>query len=304
MVTPMMLAAQPKQVLSFSFNLPVSSRVSAGVYNGDVLVRTLFNNKNYASGSHNETWEALDDEMQPINSTKGLKVKVLSNNVKYEWEGVIGNNSDSLTGNSVYHNYGLIKSMAFAKKFGYYTLGYNERKPSYGKYNLATPNQRIIITNKRIQADYVTTDGNIVYWACSDPYAYGNSIVFGTKVSDDSEVDFLHSTTYTTKTLSSTFQKTIAHTSDVTGIISGLAVQKKGRYLFVSRKKLNRIDVLKKILGYLFFQYKYLFLALLLLVTMTIYGQYRIIRFYTWTFMTMEVIHLSDLLVVLLRWIV
>src|SRR5438045_2836286 len=88
---PLLLVAQTKKKLTFSFSLPTAARVSAGVYNGDVLVRTLFSNKNYEEGTHEESYEALDDNMNPIINSDGLTIKVLSNNVKYEWEGVIGN---------------------------------------------------------------------------------------------------------------------------------------------------------------------------------------------------------------------
>lgn len=252
LLLPQLLTAQNK-TLSFSFSLPADARVSAGLYKGDVLIRTVFSNKQYTAGKHNESFEALDDDMHPITSVNGLAVKVLSNNVKYDWEGVIGNTSDSMTGNSVYHNYGAIRSMAFAGGFGYYTVGYNERKPSYGKFKVTTPNQRIIITDKRIQADYVATDGVNVYWGCSDPYAKGASFVFATTVSDDSEVSFSDAQVYKTKRLSSTFEKTIGYTEDVESVMSGFAVQQKGNYLFISRKKSNRIDVLDKVHGAIVF---------------------------------------------------
>lgn len=246
---PAFLYAQSKKMLTFSFTLPAAARVSAGVYNGEVLVRTLFSNKNYDAGKHDESYEALDDEMKPITNANGLTVKVLSNNVKYEWEGVIGNTSDSMTGNSVYHNYGPISSMAFAGNFGYYAVGYNERKPSYGKFNITTPNQRIIITDKRIAASCVATDGNYVYWGCQDPYASYYSLVFATRCADDKEVVFSGGVSFTTKAISSNFPSVINLTQDSLGLISSVAVQRNGNFLFVSRKGLNRIDVLNKITG-------------------------------------------------------
>lgn len=236
-----------KRMLSFYFNLSSAATVSAGLYKGDLLIRTLFNNRHYDAGYHYETAEPLTDNFDTIRTVDGLHIKVLSNNVKYEWRGVIGNTSDSMTGSSVHHNYGPIQGIAFAENYGYYATGYNERKQSFNKFNIATPNQRIVISNKKIAVSRVCTDGNKVYWGATDPYSSTVSLIFATNCSNDSEVIFPYGISYTTRSITSTFPSCINLRDTVLSTISAMTVS--GNFLFVSRAALGIVDVLDKTTG-------------------------------------------------------
>jgi|GEM_PF-2053204 len=236
----------------FTFTIANPVTTSAGVFRNDsILVRTLWSDEQYAPGNFTKIWDGKDDYGNSlINPDSLYKIKVLTNNVKYEWQGTIGNTSDSMTGASKHKGYyNCMTGLAFGNTYGYFCNGYSEGLPSIGKFNIATPNQKIyIFTDRQSNANtnYVTTDGVNVYWGALDA---ANSFVYATRVSDDIEVNFSSGTNYTP-----TWGRTYAVTSYLNSpnsAISGLAVQKTGRYLFVARAGLGQLQVIDKSTGLL-----------------------------------------------------
>jgi flagellar hook assembly protein FlgD len=85
---------------SATFTVPSDATTSAGIYDSSgVLVRNLWSNVRYNSGTYTASWNGLDDNgiLRPNGQ---YELRVLSNNVQYTWEGVIGNTSDSFTGST------------------------------------------------------------------------------------------------------------------------------------------------------------------------------------------------------------
>jgi DNA-binding beta-propeller fold protein YncE len=242
---PILVLAQSKKMLTFSFSLASPARVSAGVYNGDVLVRTLFSNKSYEAGKHDESYEALDDDMNPIANTNGLTVKVLSNNVKYEWEGVIGNTSKEKSGNNIHRGFMSFGYLVINDNKAYYSKSYSEGSPAQNIFTLNNiqSKTRLFPNEPRGIGQATTaiaTDSKNVYWGGKDPFGgktkgsmkYAN-YVFATKTSDDAEVIFVKGVKYKNG-IGRTQQSAIDITADSLASINGLAVQKKGRLLFVA----------------------------------------------------------------------
>jgi len=95
--------------------------------------------------------------------------------------------------------------------------------------------------------NYVATDGIKVYWAAFDAYSSNNSFVFATNVSNDAFSTFANSVSYTP--VYRTAINTISYVNAANSLISGLAVQKTGNYLFVARAGLNQLQVLDKSTG-------------------------------------------------------
>src|ERR1700731_2578300 len=99
--------------ISFSFSLPANARTSAGVFQKDgTLIKTLWSGINYAAGSHTEIWDGTDEDGRLVPDA-GYDIRVLSNNVNYTWEGVVGNTSNALSGPTVHHSFQRIHGMAF-----------------------------------------------------------------------------------------------------------------------------------------------------------------------------------------------
>ncbi len=248
-----LLAQNPP--VAFSFSMKKAGISSAGVYkrSGNILVRTLWNNVSYPAGTHTAYWDRVNDDGLLLDDT-GYYIKVISNNLTYKWEGVIGNNSDSISGKSKIRAFDRFHSLAFAGQYGYYAVGYTEGVPSCYKFDIHKPNNKINLLEGPhkdidLQCDYVTTDGSNVYWAGYDPYDANLSMVFTTKTLDDKE--FLHSsgTPQPTK-LGRTYASAIdLYTNNPNAHPSGLAVQKNGSFLFVAHRALNQINVLNKTTG-------------------------------------------------------
>ena len=234
--------------VKFSFSLKSSSVTSAGVYRNDgTLIRTLWSGTRLAAGNYTRTWDGVDDEGL-LSDAGTYNIRILSNNVTYKWEGVIGNTSDSSTGSTVHHAIKVMASMAITGHTAYYATTYNEGSESTFKFDLSNPQVKTSILNAGAAVVFAATDGTNVYWAGGDPYSKKNWFVYGTKVSDDTETDFTNGTIYKTnrgRTYKSVIDKTVKDSS----VISGLAVQKRNRYLFIAHTSINEVHVLDKNTG-------------------------------------------------------
>lgn len=236
--------------VNFSFTLSVKASTSAGVYKSDsTLVRTLWGGISYEAGVHAAKWDGVDDDgrLAPDGS---YQVRVLSNNVKYKWEGVLGNTSDSSTGPGVHHGMDVINCIAFSGSKGYYARNYNEKEASQSRFDTARPQLKIGILpvpNAGQGSRFVVADNTNVFWAGNDPNA-DKWFVFATGTGNDAETIFTGSTPLQT-TYGRNYPGAIDVVNASNGAISGLAVQKNGSYLFVSHQGLNEIHVINKATG-------------------------------------------------------
>ncbi|MBC7508221.1 MAG: hypothetical protein H7320_05645, partial [Ferruginibacter sp.] len=252
------LKAQPPQTANpqmFSFVLKAASNTSAGVYKKDgTLVRTLWSGIQYKAGKQLEKWDGLDDDGKTIVDIE-YEIKVLSADVKYEWEGAsIGNTSNKKVGSTKLRLFEPVRGIAIANNQAYFAGGYNEGWPSQFKVNLSDPNSKTWIGKLKSTdqaSDYVATDGKYVYWGGYDPLEDRNkpeTFVFATEVSNDVEVKFESGRSASMK-WGKVYPSTISYLKESNSIISGLAVQKNGKYLFVARSSLNQLQVLNKTSG-------------------------------------------------------
>lgn len=239
------------QNIEFSFTLAAAARTSAGVYASDsTLVKTLWSGIHYAAGTHTAVWDGTDDEgiLAPNGS---YQIHVLSNNVTYTWEGVIGNTSSASSGPTVHKGYDIIRGMAFSGGTAYLGKGYSEGSPAHAKMLTSAPQSKITIfptDGTGVNGSFVVTDGINVYWGGVDPFKPTVSFVFATKTSDDTETVFSSGIPVKAR-YGRTYASAIDTLNNVNGEVSGLAVQKTGNYLFVSHKSLNQLHVLNKNTG-------------------------------------------------------
>ena len=246
------------QTGAFTFTLSNSARTSAGVFKKDsTLVRTLWADKTYSPGTYTEYWDGKDDYGIKITSPDpNYDIKILSNNVNYNWDGIIGNTSLANTGSSVHRGYYTsMTGMAITGNTAYFCQGYSEGYSSEAKFSTLNPQARLDIYPGKVStmnSDYVATDGINVYWAGYDIYRSQNSFVHVTRVSDDGEVNFgANGVKYTMQQIGypKTYNSTIDNLTTGNSRPSGLAVQTAGNYLFVSHKFLNQLHVLNKTTG-------------------------------------------------------
>jgi hypothetical protein len=237
----------------FTFTLPAATSTSAGVFKNDsILVRTLWSNINYPSGTHTEYWDGKNDFGVDItNSSTHYSIKVMSSNVKYQWQGVLGNSSKSQTGSTVHRGYyHCMRGLVFTNGFGYYCRGYAEGAPSLAKFPISDPQTKIDFVNTLQPGDinYVATDDINIYWGGFDASAATGSFVYASKVSNDADVDFPDGQVFAV-TFGKVYNKAISVSFQSNALITGLAVQKAGNFLFVARAGLNQLQVLNKTSG-------------------------------------------------------
>ncbi len=240
------------QVGNFTFKLKVPSQTSAGIYSSDqTLIRTLWNCVQYPAGTITENWDGKDNDGIPVTG-KNFHATIVSNNVTYKWEGTIGNTSDSMSGLTKHRGYyHCMRGLAFSGNTGYFCTGYSEGAPSLAKFNIAAPNQKKQFFTSKTQSgqiDFVAADDVTVYWSVFDVFSRTNSFVFATKVLNDEEVNFKNGHAVTVK-YGKTYNNAISEVNQQNGLITGLAVQKKGNYLFVTRSGLDELQVINKTTG-------------------------------------------------------
>jgi hypothetical protein len=243
--------------LGFKFTLENRATTSAGVYNSEgTLVRTLWSGVSYEAGAHKAVWDGKDDFGKVLPPDGNYSAKILSNNVKYEWEGVIGNSSTSFTGPSVHRALDFVANMAISGSHAYAALGYGEVSPAQEKFSLSEPQKRVLIHAAEPGANqsskFVATDGSKVFWVGSDPFANEGdgyiNFVFATHIKDDKQVIFSKGRSYDF-VRGTIYPSVIDVVNNSKGTPTGLAVQRNGNYLFVARKSLNEIHVLDKMTG-------------------------------------------------------
>jgi hypothetical protein len=235
------------------FSLPAQAKVSAGVYDSSgKLYRTLYGGVTKPAGSNIVEWDGKDDAGNTISAT-GKIFKIVSNNLTATWQGPIGNSSDSLTGTTVWKGFEFMGGLAAAGRYIFACFNYQEGPPSIGKLDTANPNRRLFVENGFDHLNsssitrYVATDGINVYWAGSDPFSSTHNYVYATQVANDSFYTFSNGASYKLASGGgNTYPSVINNT---TGVITGLAVQKAGSYLFVARQFLNTVTVLNKTTG-------------------------------------------------------
>jgi len=243
----------PGNTGAFTFTLGSQLKTSAGVFRNDsILVKTLWNDETISSGSYTRYWDGTDDYGNVIPSPDAnYKVKVLSNNVQYDWQGTIGNTSDSMTGISKHRGYfECMSDMAFTSTHAYFSTGYSEGVPARGKFALSTPNKKIVFSSDRqdnADIQYVATDGAYTYWGAFDAVYPDNSYVFATRCDNDNFVNFSSGSNYN-NTYGMTYN-TVSYRNAINQRVTGLAVQKTGDYLFICRSTANEIKVLNKTTG-------------------------------------------------------
>jgi len=234
----------PGNTGAFTFILGSQLKTSAGVYRNDsILVKTLWNDETLATGSYTRYWDGTDDYGNVIPSPDAnYKVKVLSNNVQYDWQGTIGNTSDSMTGSTKHRGgYHCMQALSFIGSYGHFSIGYGEGNSAINKFNISTPNQKIV---GAVEGDvnYSCTDGTNIYWGAINSNMPNVSYLFATNAAG-SQVTFSSGSPYLH--VSSAFGKV----DQANSFITGIGVQPTGDFLFKSVGQLNRVEVYNKNTG-------------------------------------------------------
>ncbi|HVR03654.1 MAG TPA: hypothetical protein VMT47_16065 [Polyangia bacterium] len=214
-----------------------------------VLVRTLWSGVTFEPGVHAGEWDGLDDDGKPLPRGR-YETRVLTSNATYTWEGVVGNTSDARSGPTVFHFMSTIGGMAVAGLTAFVAAGYNEVATSQARFSTADIGKKTSILGKGAQFWKVATDGERVYWAGNDPNVGNDGFVVASRVRDDAEVSF--DARYARR-LQTRYGMAYSSALDVVHARgaepSGIAVQRRRPFLFVSHRGMNSVHVLEKATG-------------------------------------------------------
>lgn len=232
----------------FNFFFKDSCITSAGVYTNDgKLVRTLWSGVVFGSGNHWYRWDRLTDDS--LLAPQGdYQIKILSNNIKIDWEGVIGNTSAANTGDGIFRAIYPIQGITVAGEKVFYATGYNEQVTSTFAFEKSKPYSTTRVLTKGLAAQFVASDGDRVFWAGREPGKQAREAVFATSVADGSEVVFKYGSALKVKNARE-YKSLLNTTVNEQDSISGLAVQRSGRFLFVAHKQTGVVKVFDKVSG-------------------------------------------------------
>ena len=153
---------------SVDFVLPERSSTSAGIYHEDGrLVRTLWSGRSLDAGPFTVAWDGSDDDGNPAEAGRYV-AKVIAHNVRYVWEGVIGNTSRDKVGAHVHRAFDPISDMAFdGNGNAFYVVGYNEGQPAIHRFSATDPQRQTTVLHEdyRRTFRYAATDGRLAYFA-------------------------------------------------------------------------------------------------------------------------------------------
>lgn len=147
------------------------SLTSAGVFNADgKLLRTLWSGVKKTEGTYDIStieWDGLNDDGEDV-LEEASYYKVVANNISEYWEGVIGNSSDTLVGEDVWHGMGYPTDGIIIGDKLYHAYGPNEQTGTIGSFLLSNPQKKIEeLDSPRTYPSYshLGWDGEHLYFA-------------------------------------------------------------------------------------------------------------------------------------------
>ncbi len=154
----------------FRFELDNDYSTSAGVFDSQgTLIRTLWSNRRYRAGAAEETWDGRDDDGHLPSPDEQYEIRVLTHNVIYTWDGVIGNSSDDQTSPSRHDAPQFLNDLQVAGDRAYFTVPEEGATPTMRFFRLDAPQswQRrpAIPLSYGANMGLIAADSERVYWA-------------------------------------------------------------------------------------------------------------------------------------------
>jgi hypothetical protein len=232
----------------YTLNSPYTT--SMGIYRASdpepkTLLRTLWGSEPQEPGTYTIYWDGLDDNGNNIVATNDYEAGLLKHNVSASWS-TIGNTSTLNHGSTTLTGYSrMVQAVPYGDNI-YIGESWNEGGNKAAFKILKTDLQSAVYilpgsdngNNTNLSTEYLCTDGVRVYWGGVDP-ANGDSWIFATNVSDDSEATFISGSSHTAgggRTYSSVIDLV---TGSGDNIITGMATN--GTYLWSARGSTNAI---------------------------------------------------------------
>ncbi|HTV51517.1 MAG TPA: hypothetical protein VME21_10025 [Steroidobacteraceae bacterium] len=262
-----------------TLRLSTAAITSAAVFDAHQhLLRTLWSGRRLAAGSIDVHWDGLDDEGAPAAGAPPYRVRLLSHQVSYVWEGVIANTSAELVGPHVYRSLEPLRDMAIdGSGNAFYVVGYNEQQSGIHRFRTADPQRPSYLAHddyRRVFA-YAAADGRLAYFAnvglsapLGSPLRDLSTFVIALEEDDGSEYGFSSGQRVGSPEQPEHFWRSaIDYQADDSGpagaradaepsaalrpAATGLAVQRAGNALFIAHGPLDEVRILDKRSGLL-----------------------------------------------------
>jgi hypothetical protein len=246
--------------------LAAAATTSAGIFDAQGrLVRTLWSGRPLPAGSVHMVWDGRNDDGVPVAAAEGHEARLLSHNIRHEWEGVIGNTSSAAPGTHIHRAFGPIHDMAIdARGNAFYVVGYNENQAGLHRFDVRDIRQQIPLGREDFRRifRYAATDGELAYFANIGQVAPQDSVfrapdtfVVAFRVADGSGYVFPAG-----KPRAADFQwesgidyelQQRERQGRFADAPAGLAVQRRGNLLFVAHRGANQVRMFDKKTGHL-----------------------------------------------------
>jgi hypothetical protein len=160
--------------IKFSYKLQNQAHTSAGVFDPDgVLIRTLWSNSAQSPGFYTYFWDGADDGANAMPGGKTYTIKVLLDNVRYTWDGVIGNTESAwTTTTSIWDGLGYLPAQlkfAFFQDHVWASTGYSEGTKNLVYFSSKLPNTpatpNLPDASQNVQFVDIDCDGQYLYLA-------------------------------------------------------------------------------------------------------------------------------------------
>ncbi len=164
--------------LRFRFALDNDYATSAGAFDsGGALVRTLWSNRRFAAGRHEGVWDGRDDEGRPVTADADYEIRVLTHNVIYTWDGVIGNTSPDATSPTHHDGPNFFNDLVVSGDRAFFTTPAEGAVPTMRYFRLDAPQswqaRPALPMAYGATMGLIATDGERVYWAHdSSPWSH------------------------------------------------------------------------------------------------------------------------------------
>lgn len=248
--------------LRFEFSLDRTRTTSAGLWSDDGrLLRTLWRGERLAAGTHSRQWDGLDDLGQPV-LPAAVTVRVIHHDVRYEWDGVVGNTSSTaanIASASVHRSFMRPTSLAPAGGRMHFSVGYNEAQNGLQAFDLAFPQiarPRVNLVDPFIAAGLVATDGQRLYWTNIGGLSKRSFVAaFDLSTSTPWRFSFGVSQCLSFQADGRTcwapqwYPSVLEPRADLSSPPTGLAVQANGRLLAVAYAREGRVRLFDKVSG-------------------------------------------------------
>ncbi|KJD34905.1 hypothetical protein PW52_12405 [Tamlana sedimentorum] len=243
---------------SKTYSLTANSKVSIGVYDeNDVLLRTLTQYEDKAAGTYNlPSWDGLDNDGNNV-SSQGDHYKVVSNNLQAEWEGVIGNTSDSFTGQSVWARFNSVKDILIIGNDVYCAFDYSEGHASIAKFDKTDKHKLVELQKQRIVSPsftYLAYDGTYMYMAGHSTTVATAGYTFFSKstlsnIGNHNNWENLNGEKYQIYSNNFKVGNLLYTPEEDTPLPTGIAVQQNNENLYLAREFNNTLTVINKNTG-------------------------------------------------------